>query len=244
MSMNSNEIDLTILIPCFNEEKYIEHTLDTVVAAAEEAQRSYEIIVVDDQSTDNTYSVADKWVVCHPAANVKLRKNPTNRGLSRTFVDGAFLGAGKYYRLVCGDNAEPRETLVKIFRKTGEADMIIPYHPVVPGKTFFRLFLSKTYTRLVNLISGYHLNYYNGLALHLRYNVMRWGPYSFGFGFQAELITRLLDEGATYLEIPVEVIHHEKDARASALNWRNFLSVTHTLMELFVRRIRRHAFGG
>ena len=39
---------------------------------------------------------------------------------------------------------------------------------------------------------------------------MRWGPYSFGFGFQAELVTRLLDEGATYIEIPVAVAHKDK----------------------------------
>jgi len=87
------------------------------------------------------------------------------------------------------------------------------------------------------------LKYYNGLAVHLRYNVMRWGPYSFGFGFQAELITRLLDEGATYVEIPVEATHVEKDARASAINMRNILSVMHSLLELVVRRIRRQTYG-
>jgi hypothetical protein len=71
---------------------------------------------------------------------------------------------------------------------------------------------------------------------------MRWGPYSFGFGFQAELITRLLDEGATYLEIPVFASHEEKAGGNSALNWRNYLSVGHTLLEIFIRRIRKHAF--
>ena len=94
----------------------------------------------------------------------------------------------------------------------------------------------------MNALSGYHVRYYNGLALHLRYNVMRWGPYSFGFGFQAELITRLLDEGATYVEIPVNAVHLEKKGQNSALNLKNFLSVGHTLLEVLLRRVRRRAF--
>jgi glycosyltransferase involved in cell wall biosynthesis len=240
--INSAEVTLTILIPCFNEEKNIEATLNTVLGALVEVKCSYEVLVVDDQSTDRTLEVAQHWIASHPEVNARATRNSKNRGLSRTYVDGAFEGHGRYYRLVCGDNAEPRSSLVKIFKRIGDADMIVPYHPLVPGKSWGRLQLSRAYTWLVNTISGYHLKYYNGLAVHLRYNVMRWGPYSFGFGFQAELITRLLDEGATYIEVPVDVFHQEKDARASALNWRNFLSVTHTLLDILIRRIRRHAF--
>jgi hypothetical protein len=95
----------------------------------------------------------------------------------------------------------------------------------------------------VNSLSGHRVRYYNGLAIHLRYNVMRWGPYSFGFGFQAELITRLLDEGASYIEVPVTATHIEKAKLNSALNYKNFLSVVHTLLEVMIRRIRKHTLG-
>ena len=241
--MSSEKVDLTLLIPCFNEEKYIEATLEEVVAALREVELSCEILVVDDQSSDRTFAVAERWQKDHQNVDLTVKRNLKNRGLSRTYVDGAFLGRGKYYRLVCGDNVESRETLIKILRRIGEADMIIPYHPIVPGKGAARRFFSRSYTVLVNTISGYNLKYYNGLAVHLRYNVMRWGPYSFGFGFQAELITRLLDEGATYVEMPVEATHVEKDARASAINFKNILSIMHSLLELLVRRIRRQTFG-
>ena len=88
----------------------------------------------------------------------------------------------------------------------------------------------------------YNIRYYNGMAVTLRYNVMRWGPYSFGFGFQAELVTRLLDEGATFIEIPVAATHQKKAGGNSALNWKNFLSVGHTLLEILIRRVRKCAF--
>ena len=240
--VTDNALDLTIVIPCLNEEERIGPTLDTVAAAMCELQRSFEVLVVDDGSTDRTAAVVEEYCRQHPDLPIQLVRNPRNRGVTRSYVDAAFLGRGKYYRLVCGDDAEPKETLLAIFSQLGTADIIIPYHQVVEGKPWFRRTLSQTYTKLVNALSGYTMHYYNGCALHLRYNVMRWGPYSFGFGFQAELITRLLDEGATFVEIPVNTNHVEKSAHNSAINFGNFLSVGHTLLEIFIRRLRKQVF--
>ncbi len=237
------ELDLTIVVPCYNEEQNVAATLDTIFAAMRQLPPcGYEVLVIDDGSKDNTVGVVEHYKQTSPGLPIVLKRNPRNRGLTRTYVDGAFLGRGKYYRLVCGDNVEPKETLVNVLGKMGQADMVIPYHERVPGKSSFRRGVSRLYTFLVNTLSGYHIRYYNGLALHLRYNVMRWGPYSFGFGFQAELITRLLDENATYVEEGVEACHQEKSGSQSALNWKNFLSVTHTLLEILMRRVRKRAF--
>jgi len=238
-----DSLDLTIVIPCLNEEKHIEGTLETVKSAMAELPYSYEVLVVDDGSTDRTGEVVSRYADAHPEISIYLHKNTRNLGLTRSYVDGAFRGRGKYYRLVCGDDVEPKETLIAIFQHLGKADIIIPYHEVVPGKSALRLGISRIYTGLVNRFSGYKIKYYNGLAVHYRYNVMRCGPYSFGFGFQAELITRLLDEGATFIQIPVAVtVHRVKERRDSALNLKNFLSVGHTLLELLIRRVRKHAF--
>lgn len=238
----SDALDLTIVIPCLNEEDRIEATLETVRSAMAELSYTYEVLVIDDGCTDGTASVVSRYAEAHPETSIRLHTNGRNLGLTRSYVDGAFRGWGKYYRLVCGDNVEPKETLVAVFGQLGKAEIIIPYHPVVPGKSALRRSLSRSYTVAVNQLSGHKIKYYNGLAVHLRYNVMRWGPYSFGFGFQAELITRLLDEGISYIEVPVMAVHQEKTGRNSALNWRNFLSVCHTLFEISIRRMRKRAF--
>ena len=235
-------LDLTIAIPCLNEEKYIGATLDTVVTAMKELPYSYEVIVIDDGSTDRTASIVSEYCDAHQQLPIWLHRHERTRGLAYSYVDGAFLGNGKYYRLVCGDNVEPKETLMAVLGYLGKADLIISYHESVKGKTDFRRLISSSYTALVNLLSGYKIRYYNGLPVTLRYNVMRWGPYSFGFGFQAELITRLLDEGASYIQVPVVAIHQEKTAGNSALNWKNFFSVSHTLLEILIRRVRKHTF--
>lgn len=233
------ELDLTMFVPCYNEEARITGTLETIKAAMAEVPCTYEVIVVDDGSKDRTCEKVAEFQKENPGLPVRLRKNPRNLGLARGFVETSFHGRGRYYRLVCGDNVEPLETMVTLLRMMGQADIILPYYPVLPGKSAARLTISKTFTILVDLLSGYAIHYYNGCALYRRLHVMRWAPYNYGFGFQADLITMLLDEGATFVQVPVSGLHYVKEEGHSPLNVRNFFSTGHTLFEIFLRRLRR-----
>ena len=247
--MNTNasaspDVDITILITCYNEEELVTDTLDHVIAALRLAKRSYEIIVVDDVSRDNSVERIRNYIKNHPEEPITLVANTTNRGLANNYVEAAFIGKGKYYRLCCGDDSEPVEALANLFNHIGEADIVIPYQnqDCVSGKSEGRRSLSKTFTLLVNLLSGHKLKYYNGSAIHLRYNVMRWHPSSYGFGFQADILTRLLDEGGSYIQITSSG-NDRKGGASTALTMRNVLSVAHTLLELLIRRVRRTLYG-
>ncbi len=243
-AIENKPIDITVLVTCYNEAAFITDTLDNVTAALQEVGRSYEIIVVDDASKDDSVQRIREYLQRRPACPITLKVNERNRGLGNNYVEAAFLGQGKYYRLCCGDNPESKEMLVRVFTQIGRADMILPYQRQkdVAGKSSARKLLSDVFTFLVNLINGYQIKYYNGLAVHLRYNVMRWHPTSYGFGFQADIITRLLDEGASYLQVPWSSVDREKHG-SGALSVRNILSVGHTLLELAIRRLRRFLYG-
>jgi glycosyltransferase involved in cell wall biosynthesis len=235
-----SSIDLTVFVSCYQEEAYILPTIDTVCAALKEAGGiSYEIIVIDDCSRDRSSDLVEDYVRTHPEERILLVRNRVNRGLAQNYIDAAFIGKGQYYRLVCGDNAEPKDTTIAIFRELGKADMLIPYYVIIQGKRPHRQLISRAYTALVNAISGFRLHYYNGLAVHLRYNVMRWHPNTRGFGFQADIICQLLDEGFTYKEIAVSTIERKGEANSHALTFKNMLSVAHTLIELVFRRISK-----
>jgi len=230
-------LDLTVFISCYNEEEYIAATIEAVRDALNEVGRlSYEIIVVDDRSCDESSEIVKAYIAERPDEHIILRTNKINRGLAQNYLDVAFIGCGKYYRLVCGDNAEPKDTMTAVFDAIGQADIIIPYYVTSEGKGTYRRSLSRTYTGLVNLISGLHLHYYNRLAVHLRYNVMRWHPNTRGFGFQADIICMLLDQGFSYKEVPVKTVER-RTSSSNALTPRNMLSVAHTLVDLIFRRI-------
>jgi glycosyltransferase involved in cell wall biosynthesis len=235
-------IEITFFVPCLNEQGRIGGTLETIRDVMGVVGASYEVLVVDDGCTDQTVPEVEQFRFDNPSMDIRIVRNPRNLGLSRSFVDSAFIGRGRYYRLVCGDNVEPLESMVSIVSARGCADMIIPYFENLPGKSPLRRCVSKCWTSLVNLVGGHHLPYYNGCGLYLRYHVMRWAPYNYGFGFQADLITLLLDEGASYKTICVEGLHLEKGLSKSPLNLKNLLSTGHTLFRIMMRRLREFLF--
>jgi glycosyltransferase involved in cell wall biosynthesis len=235
---------LSILITCYNEAEFILDSIRSVLGGLEDAGVDGEILVIDDCSSDNSVELVKRYILENPGKKLRLKVNSVNRGLAQNYVDGAFLTSGKYYRMCCGDDPEPREILANIFRHIGETDIVIPYQvqDELVGRSLFRRKLSKTFTGLVNLLSGYKMVYYNGLVVHLRYNVMRYHPSSYGFGFQADILTRILDQGASYVEVASSSVER-KGAKTSALSARNLLSVGHTLLEILIRRVRNEMYG-
>ena len=233
---DNNPVDLTLFVSCYNEEEFITDTLNVIVGAMKIIARTYEILVIDDGSKDQSVALVQKYIAEHPELNIILRVNKKNKGLAQNYVDGAFIGRGKYYRLICGDNAEPIETIVQVLQCIGDADIIVPYYVSAQGKSAHRQFISKSFTRVINLVSGNKINYYNGLHVHLRFNIMRWYPNTRGFGFQAGLLCTLLDRGFTYKQVPVVTIERRGGA-GNALNWKNLRSVMHTILGVLFQRL-------
>ncbi len=228
--------DFTFFVPCYNEESNVVSVIEKLASVATTLAKSFEILVFDDCSKDGTVEVVRAYKMEHPSIALRLFVNSINRGVARNFIEGAFLGQGRYYRVVMGDDVESIETLTSILSRTGEADIVIPYHTHVAGRPFHRTLISRLYTELVNLASNSKLKYYNGSPLFLRQDALRFHVEATGLGFQAEFLLRLLQEGRSFVEVPVQASDREG---STSLNLRNFVSVGYSIFKIFVRR-----FGG
>jgi glycosyltransferase involved in cell wall biosynthesis len=232
-----NELDITIFVACYDEEPNIIGTLDMLREGLHDGPYTWEAIVIDDASRDRSVELVAEYIRSHPDLPIRLVVNDSNRGLAQNYVEGAFLGRGKYYRLVCGDNVEDAANLRSVFSHLGEADIVATYL-ADHRRHWTRRLISRLYTMCVNIISGYRLKYYNGCAVHLRYNVMRWSTNYHGFGFQAALICKLLDEGNTLIEAPGQALDRAHGT-SKAFTLKNLLSVCHTFFGLLVSRLSR-----
>jgi glycosyltransferase involved in cell wall biosynthesis len=228
-------VDVSFFVPCYNEQHNVIGTIQKLVTVAKTLNLTYEILVFDDCSTDDTAKVVNAYQRAHPDLPLRLFVNRINRGVAWNFVEGAFQGSGTYYRLVCGDDVEPIESLQKILEQAGKADIIIPYHTEVVGRPFHRRAISRLYTLLVNVASGKRLRYYNGLPLYCRRDVTRFHVEATGSGYQAEFLLRLLQQDRSFIEIPL--IASDREGSGS-LNFRNFVSVGYSIVKIALRRLQ------
>jgi glycosyltransferase involved in cell wall biosynthesis len=69
-------LDLSVVIPCYNEEESVERLLDEVHAALKPTGLSYEVVLVDDGSRDKTFEILSQHAKTDPALTVvKFRRN-------------------------------------------------------------------------------------------------------------------------------------------------------------------------
>src|SRR4030042_107917 len=207
----SKKLDLTIFVCCYNEHDLIEKTLKTVRSVLSLFKYTYEVLIYDDCSTDDSVKIIKNFIAKNKLEKqFKLRANEVNRGIGINYFSAAKEGLGEYLLIVHGDNAIPDEELKKTLNLLGKADIIVPYYETrlikikynYDHRDFTRRLLSIIFTNLVRFISGYKLRYFNGLVLHKRENVVNNYVETYGLGFQAELLCKILkDPHITYLEV-------------------------------------------
>ena len=228
------KITLSIFVPCFNEEKNITNALNNIKEAAKNI--SYEILVADDGSKDETVAMVEKFKSDNPNLNTKIFHTENNQGIGFNYYAIAHKASGKYYMLVNGDADFPSDTIKKILSNLGKADMVISYFPGKNDKrTLLRRLFSKIFVIILNLITFNNLKYYNGPTLHLLDNVKLHKASTFHFSYQAELIANLINLKKTYVEVQVESI--DTGGMAKVITPYNILSLGKSIITIFLNQL-------
>ena len=109
-------IDLSIIIPCLNEEENVDGILDSVYSIAKNLEGSYEIVVIDDQSIDSTYTKINQWINNNPECNIKLiYKELYRRGYGATVKYGLAYSQGEYAIFVSADMVDPIHLIPQMY---------------------------------------------------------------------------------------------------------------------------------
>jgi len=231
---SNSTVLISFFVPCYNEENNIENTLDVIKESA--AHIHYEIIVVDDGSTDRTSANTEKYIANNPSTPIQLIKRKKNVGLGANYFESANIANGTYFMLVNGDNVEPVDALKAIIDLAGQTDMVIPNFGDADKREWSRKLLSLLFTKIVNALSGNNIRYYNGPVLHLTSNVCHVEIEAFGYGYQAELLCKLLATDTSYKEVVVPNGDRQWGA-SKAFAPKNFISVASSLVNILRNRM-------
>lgn len=122
----SNSMLVSICIPAYNNADYIVETLDTVMYQTYE---NIELVVVDDNSKDDTWNVIndykEKYEAEHPDSKkaIRLYRNESNLGMAGNWNRALELCKGEYLKLLCADDlmaSDLTEREVKILEENPE----------------------------------------------------------------------------------------------------------------------------
>lgn len=220
---------VSFIVPALNEERVVENVIRDIWRTVDRMIETYEIILIDDGSTDRTGEIMD--TLARELPNVRVLHNNPNIGLGASYQRGVREAAYDYVMMLCGDGGLPAASLPPIIANIGRADIVIPYMTNLKEiKTPLRYFVSRSYTHVMNLLSGQKLHYYNGLPVHRRALLTNASIRSSGFGFQAEILVQLLRAGHSYVQ--VGVLGSETTNKTSVFRLRNIASVTRTVLRL------------
>ena len=217
---------LSVLVPALNEEAGLGPTISQLLTALESTVEDFEIVVVNDGSTDGTAAVAERLV--QGDRRIRVLHNARNMGLGYSYLRGTREARKTHLVYVPGDNTWPAESIAEIFRHLGKADIITSYATNPEVRRTYRRMVSGSYTRLVNLLFGFRLKYYNGLVIYPVTFLQQHPPTTHGFAFQSETLLKALQAGLCVVEVGVP-IDETTSQKSKAVTVRNVLSVLKTL---------------
>lgn len=148
------EVDLSVIIPAYNEALRLGPTLDRVAGYLAARGIDHEILVIDDGSSDGTAALA----LGHPAAAVRLLRQPRNLGKGAALRRGVAESRGRRVLLTDADLSTPIEELERLEdRLEAGADLAIGSRgledsDVRRAQPIYRELMGRTFNGIIRLL--------------------------------------------------------------------------------------------
>ena len=203
-------IELSVVIPCYNEEQRLPRTVEQVERYLDARGTAYELILVDDGSTDGTRKVMDAAAAAHRA--VRIEALPQNRGKGRALAEGVAAAQGARILVTDADLSTPIEELEKLEAPmqagagVAIASRALKGSRVEVSQPIYRVLMGKAFNLIVQLVllpgiwdtqCGFKL--FRADVAHEAFAALTTD----GFGYDPEVLYRVKKKGVRIAEVPV-----------------------------------------
>ena len=221
---------ISIIIPIFNEEKRLEKGIDRILACCQQQGWDFEIIIVEDGSTDRSVNIVEKY--CLKDNRIRLLSLDRRYGKGRSLLHAIKLCKNENIGYLDIDlSADPSE-FTRLMQFINKYDMVIGSRIIREGlkpiqRPFVRSCLSKVYTICFSCLFNLKIcDTQCGFKLFKRDSVL---PIIStiqvnGFAFDTEFLVKSFLHGLSIKEVPINW-HHENNSklkiRKAILNMSN-----------------------
>jgi dolichyl-phosphate beta-glucosyltransferase len=232
--MNSQRVDLSIVIPAYNEERRLPKTLDSIYAYLKSQTYHAEIIVVDDGSTDRTAEIVKDCAQQYPG--LRLLSNGKNRGKGFSVRHGMLEARGEIALFSDADLSTPIEETEKLLAAIQQQG----YDGAIGSRAVDRSLIA-THQSAVREMAGILFNWMVRCITGIQFSDTQCGFKAFRrerariifeqqlierFGFDPEILFLAKRNGLRVAEVPVRWSHDPATkVRVAADGLRMFLEL-------------------
>ena len=239
VSISSSPVQLSLIIPTYNERDNIVHLVSQLAALLDERiPNAYELILVDDDSPDRTWELGQQLTNQYSQLQVMRRQH--ERGLSSAVIRGWQIAQGSILGVIDADLQHPPEILLELLQKMMEgADLSVASRHVEGGGvsdwSLTRRFLSRgaqvvgllicpaIVGRVSDPMSGYFMVQRSAIA----------GPILNPLGYK--ILLEVLGRGNIQKIVEVGYIFQERTSGASKVTWKQYVDYLAHLAKLRLR---------
>ncbi len=154
---------ISIVIPAYNEGKKLNNNLNKIFQFMNSFQKTFEVIVVDDGSTDDSFDVLTNYKLQNNINNFFILKNSLNKGKGYSVKKGVLFAKGDFVLFLDADLSTPIEELAGFFKYLDEFDVVIGSRAlqkssILKKQPFYRVLIGKTFNKLVKIFLFINLN--------------------------------------------------------------------------------------
>jgi glycosyltransferase involved in cell wall biosynthesis len=219
---------VSVIVPMFNEEEGIGPLVDALVGVLASLGRPYEVIVVDDGSTDRSVAQLD-------GRPIELVRHGGNRGYGAALKTGIRRAHHPLIAIIDGDGTYPIDAIPALLADMDEHDMVVGARTgaqvAIPN---VRRPAKWILTRLANYLSGHRIPDLNsGLRVFRRELAERFfGLFPDGFSFTTTITLAALTNGYRVSYVPVN--YYKRSGQSSIRPFRDFFGFLLLIVRLIV----------
>ena len=237
-------MDLSVIIPLYNEEESLPELAAWIERVTTEQQLSYEILMVDDGSTDHSWKVIEELHEKNP--NLKGISFRTNYGKSAALNTAFAACQGEVVITMDADLQDSPDEIPELYRliKEEEYDVVSGWKKKRYDNVLLKNIPSKLFNRTTQRVSGIKLHDFNcGLKAYRKEVVKNIEIYS-----EMHRYIPVIAKWAGFTKIGEKVVHHQKRKYGvSKFGWNRFINGYLDLMTLsFTNKFKKqpmHFFG-
>lgn len=219
---------VTIIVPAFNEAEGIGQVLDTIISCMHQSGVEYELIVVDDASTDETAKIVE-------AKGVRLIGHKFNRGYGAALKTGIRQSRYSLVAIIDADGTYPVDAILKLLGCMAECDMAVGARTGDSVKIQLLRRPAKWFLKkLADYLSGFKIPDLNsGLRIFRRELAERFfGIFPDGFSFTTTITLAALTNGYRVEFLPIN--YYKRTGQSSIRPMRDFLGFILLIIRLIV----------